>query len=297
MSENLTDAQIREQIDKYSFYHQFRLTDTITTPCQPSVQPAVRNTLRSLESIDFRDKRVLDVGCRDGLFSFEAEKRGAREVIGIDNDLSPAAVEFLIPFFRSRVRMTEMNLFSLTADTFGKFDVILCPGVLYHLRYPVWGLKRLQEALHDGGTLLIETAVIVDENRHALLYCPVGQESPYEPSSCTFFNIKGMVDTLRSLGLAVQKIYHQNDEVWRMCAPQPPGPGERFRDLPPPGLLQRIRAVFSPPPPKLQEMIIARSCFVCQLRRELIDTHLTMFWDGTHQFHRNSPNIPGSAAP
>jgi tRNA (mo5U34)-methyltransferase len=42
-----------------------------------------------------RGKRVIDIGCRDGMFSFEAERMGAAEVTGIDNDLSTAAVEFL----------------------------------------------------------------------------------------------------------------------------------------------------------------------------------------------------------
>jgi len=296
MINQLTDAELREKIKQYAFYHQFRLTETITTPCQPIVQPSLQSTLRALEGFDFHDKRVLDVGCRDGLFSFEAERRGAREVVGIDNDLSPAAVEFLAPFFRSQVRFSEMNLFDLAPATFGKFDVILFPGVLYHLRYPVWGLKRLQEVMNPRGTLLIETALIVDENEHALLYCPIGEESPYEPSSCTFFNVKGLSDTLLSLGFEVQSIHNQDEEVWRMYGQRSPP-----LESPQPGLRQRIRAVFFPPkptaaPPKPSGMVIARSCFLCEFRPELINPHLTMYWDGTHQFHRTSPNVPGSEA-
>jgi hypothetical protein len=38
--------------------------------------------LRAMDLVDFKDKKVLDVACRDGLFSFEAERRGARQVIG-----------------------------------------------------------------------------------------------------------------------------------------------------------------------------------------------------------------------
>ena len=37
--------------------------------------------------------------------------------------------------------MYELNLYDLTVERFGKFDVIMLPGVLYHLRYPFWGLK------------------------------------------------------------------------------------------------------------------------------------------------------------
>jgi hypothetical protein len=49
-------------------------------------------------------------------------------MIGIDNSLSAAATEFLIPFFRSRVRMEEGNLYDLREGRFGRFDVILLAG-------------------------------------------------------------------------------------------------------------------------------------------------------------------------
>ena len=63
-----------------------------------------------------KGKRVLDIGCRDGIYSFEAEKMGAKEVIGIDNDISKPALEFLIPYFNSKVKMFEMNLFDLKEE-------------------------------------------------------------------------------------------------------------------------------------------------------------------------------------
>jgi hypothetical protein len=55
----------------------------------------------------------------------------------------------------------------------------------------------------DDGVMLIETAVLVDDNRHALMYCPTGDESPYESTCVTFFNRKGLHDTLASLGFRV----------------------------------------------------------------------------------------------
>jgi SAM-dependent methyltransferase len=200
------EQTIRRQMVKYTFYHTVRLTDTLQTPGWEAITPVVGKTLEALRTLDLRGKRVLDFGCRDGLCCFEAEKLGAAEVIGIDNDLSRGAVEFLIPFFQSRVRMVELNVYDLTPQHFGTFDVIVFSGVLYHLRYPFWGLRRLKDVLRDGGALVLETATLEDDNRHALLYCPVGDESPYEPTSCTFFNLKGLRDSLHSLGLEVQSV-------------------------------------------------------------------------------------------
>jgi hypothetical protein len=104
---------------------------------------------------------------------------------------------FSIPYFDSKVKMYEMNLYGLTPDRFGLFDVILFPGVLYHLRYPFWGLKRLVSCLSDNGILLVESGMLVEPGleRHERLYCPV-ENSPYEATSCPFFNRKALLTTL-----------------------------------------------------------------------------------------------------
>lgn len=199
----MTDQEIRDRLSLYKFYHIIPLTETISTPGNPLYLPAQHLYLKYMRTLDFQGKRVLDIGCRDGLFSFEAEKRGAAEVIGIDNDLSKPAVEFLIPFFQSRIKMVQMNLYDLQPETFGLFDVILFPGVLYHLRYPFWALRIVRELLNKDGILLIETAIWNRERDNSLLFCPTGKESPYEPSSCTFFNIKALTDTLHVMGFDV----------------------------------------------------------------------------------------------
>ncbi|MEB3341815.1 50S ribosomal protein L11 methyltransferase [Okeania sp.] len=94
-----SETEIIEKIKNYGWYHTIQLTQTIKTPGQDSYLPMQEVPLQVLRMLERKDGKVLDIGSRDGLFSFEAEKLGAKEVIGIDNDLSPAAVEFLIPFF------------------------------------------------------------------------------------------------------------------------------------------------------------------------------------------------------
>ena len=133
--------EILEAIARYKFYHVIQLTDTITTPGWADAVPAQNLCLKHLESLDLKGKHVLDIGCRDGLFSFKAECMGADEVVGIDNDLSEPATQFLIPFFNSKVQLRQLNLYDLQPDTFGLFDIVIFPGVLYHLRYPFLGLE------------------------------------------------------------------------------------------------------------------------------------------------------------
>ncbi len=147
---------------------------------------------------DFTGRRVLDVGCRDGRFCFEVEKRGAAYVLGIDNDLSKGAVEFLIPYFKSKVEMQGINVYDFVTEE--KFDTILFPGVLYHLRFPFLGFKRLADAMKPGGEIIVETAMYLAHHEEPLLYCPAPKDSPYEPTSVTFYNHLGMVCALESFG-------------------------------------------------------------------------------------------------
>ena len=202
----MIDAEIQEAISQYKFYHIIPLTKTLSTPGNPTYAASQEFFMKHLKALDLTGKRVLDVGCRDGLFSFAAESMGAGEVVGIDNDLSKPATEFLIPFFKSKVRMLQQNLYDLKGQNLGLFDVILFPGVLYHLRYPFWGLKVLRDMLKPGGEILIETAIWQGDGNNAMLFCPIENDSPYDPTSCTFFNEKGLVDTLKSLNFNTVKI-------------------------------------------------------------------------------------------
>jgi SAM-dependent methyltransferase len=194
------ERSLLDRMRDYTFYHCVPIDEATTTPGVEAIRVIQQPVLRWLGETPLEGKRVLDIGCRDGLFSFAAERSGASEIIGIDNDLSRAAVEFLIPVLKSRVTMHQMNLLDLTPSTFGKFDVIIFAGVLYHLRYPFWALKVIRDVMVPGATMLLETAFYRAHEDEALLHCPVGEESPYEPTSVTFYNRKGLVDTLASLG-------------------------------------------------------------------------------------------------
>jgi SAM-dependent methyltransferase len=151
--------------------------------------------LTEQRKFDLRGKDVLDVGCRDGLFSFAAEQQGARRVLGVDNDLSKGATELLIPYFRSKVELRELNLYEVERNLLGTFEAIF-----------LYGLRKLVDVLEDGGILLIESGMVADARYDHLpiIYCPV-DDSPYRPdwTSCTFFTEKGLAVTLESLGMVL----------------------------------------------------------------------------------------------
>lgn len=126
----MTDSEFQARLAQYKFYHTIQVTESLCTAGAPEHQISQQPVLAEIKKLDLAGKKVLDVGCRDGLYSFLAEQRGAEQIIGIDHDLSLGAVELLIPYMKSKVRMHQMNLLDLRPETFGQFDVIIFAGVL-----------------------------------------------------------------------------------------------------------------------------------------------------------------------
>ena len=194
------------KINKFKFYNKIKIKDNLFTNGDEGLIQFQKVPLSVLRKYNLKNKKVLDIGCRDGLFSFEAEKLGAKSILGIDNDLSLGATKFLIPFFKSKVKMKKINLYDLTKHK-KKYDLIIFYGVLYHLRYPIWALKIIKDRLNKNGVLLIETALyILGDKKVPLLYCPFDNNNPYDKTSCTFFNEIGLIQSLSSLGLKVKHI-------------------------------------------------------------------------------------------
>lgn len=269
----MESSELKRELNKYQWYHIMKVADGVYTP---GVAGEFRTmwdfNLRALENVDFEEKKVLDVGCRDGLFSFEAEQRGAREIVSIDNDLSRGAADFLIPFLKSKVRMYEMNLLDMTPEKFGTFDIILFFGVLYHLRYPVWGLKKLVECLSDRGILLIESGMLIDRRYEDVdfIYCPV-EESPYEPTSCTFFNRKGLDTTMRSLGCETIDCktlgdFGQSKNVSVRGVAR--------------SIVHSLRSVMRPDAPQVGRQFLTYRNNIATKDRRLIE-----YWNATHEIH------------
>lgn len=268
----MTD-DLQAQIDRYHWYHSIEVAPGVWTRGYEEFRPLQAPVLEALADLPVQGRRILDVGCRDGLFSLAAERAGASEVIAFDNDLSRGAVEVVLPHLGSRVQMHALNLYELLPETFGSFDGVIFAGVLYHLRYPMWGLKRIRDVMNPGAWLLIETAVFTgypggnsyptgtDASGQAwsdlpLLYCPIEAESPYEPTSVSFFNVKGLTDTLSSMGIIVESVK------------------------------QTGAASLIPGDVKAQTGVV-RATFTCRFEAEAVHPTQKTYWEDRHSIHRD----------
>ncbi len=162
-SDTLSFQATLEKLKTLGWYHSL---------CLPSGQ--VIEGLQTLERLklriaqfeipeDLTGKRVLDVGAWDGWFTFEMERRGA-SVVAIDLNKGtnfPTARTLM----NSQAEYHIMDVLDLSPDKFGLFDIVLCFGVLYHLKHPLLALERLYSVSSDR--VLIESHVSESDHPQA----------------------------------------------------------------------------------------------------------------------------------
>jgi len=110
---------------------------------------------------DLRGKRVLDIGAWDGWFSFEMERRGA-EVLAVDNWDNPRFHE-MRSILNSRVEYRQFDMYDLTPQSVGQFDIVLFMGVLYHLKHPLLALERVCALTRELAA--VDSFVLREEHR------------------------------------------------------------------------------------------------------------------------------------
>lgn len=157
---------------KIKWVHEIMLPDGSVTPGIWEQKSEEWN----LSSVDFKNKRVLDVGCLDGQYSFFAEKKGAREVLSIDiiekaknksaypqGAYTNEAYLYAHKVLKSKAKyIFPYSVYNITPEDFGKFDIVLFLGVLYHLAHPLLALENINRVLTMGGIVVIETEVSRD---------------------------------------------------------------------------------------------------------------------------------------
>jgi len=144
-----------DQLREIGWYHSFELPDGTSIRGYMSLEWERERWSRFPIPDDLTGKRVLDIGAWDGWFSFEAERRGA-VVTSVDCH-EQENYRWLHRKLGSKADYRNLDLFELPWVDLGKFDIVFCLGVLYHLRHPLWGLEILCNLATD--LVMVETFV------------------------------------------------------------------------------------------------------------------------------------------
>jgi SAM-dependent methyltransferase len=126
--------------------------------------------LDSLE-LPVAGKSVLDVGCGVGHLAQFFVERGCQVTCIDGREENIASLRSRYPGLRAHVANVETD--SLPA--FGRFDIVFCYGLLYHLENPIAGLRNVARVC--DGLLLLES-VITDHSEPILRLIDEPSETP-----------------------------------------------------------------------------------------------------------------------
>ena len=106
-------------------------------------------------------RRVLDLGCNAGFWSLCAARAGCDYVLGIDGrqmHVDQANFVFEVEGVeKDRYDFVAGDLFGLDFREIGRFDIVLCLGLMYHISKHVELMEKISEVSED--VLLIDTAL------------------------------------------------------------------------------------------------------------------------------------------
>jgi tRNA (mo5U34)-methyltransferase len=175
------------------------------------VTPGVDNTLDRMAMIglpaDLRGMSVLDIGAWDGAFSFEAERRGASRVVAVDSFCwngegwgTKDGFECARRVLNSRVEDREIEVLDLSPETVGVFDLVLCLGVLYHMKHPLLALERVASVCRRQ--MILWTQIdLADLDRPAMAFYP-GRELNNDPTNWWGANPSAVMSMLTTVGFS-----------------------------------------------------------------------------------------------
>lgn len=127
------------RLDSFSFYHTIELPNG-TFCCGEWDHRDVIQCYGIPESL--HSQTAIDVGCRDGFFTFELERRGAK-VTALDID-DRKERRFLTKAMGSKVIFVHENIYEFWRSG-QKFDLVMCCDVIVHVESPLKLLRCLHQ--------------------------------------------------------------------------------------------------------------------------------------------------------
>ncbi len=166
MTAEQVEAKLKSYYRHYPFEFDGRLIDASKKPFQGlrgrqyqrycHIFPAIL----SLTGGSLNGKTVLDVASNSGFWSIQAKRAGATSVLGVE--ASSQAVELgkliLKIIDMQGIEYRTLNVYDLSKDTLGEFDITLFLGLLYHLNKPVLALERLYETTKNFS--VVDTSLV-----------------------------------------------------------------------------------------------------------------------------------------
>lgn len=162
--QEMTSAEIQQKINSHTWYHEIDFGNGLRSESKAPERDYHRKLWRFIEAqldlIDFRGKSVIDIGCWDGYWSFYAERRGATEVLALDdftqNWSNPTGIYLAKGLLKSKVEIIpDCSVYEL-GKLRRRFDIVLFLGVYYHLWDPFYAFAQVRHCCRAGAQVAVE---------------------------------------------------------------------------------------------------------------------------------------------
>jgi tRNA (mo5U34)-methyltransferase len=153
------------------------------------------SAIESAVPTDLTGKSVLDIGCNAGFIAFEAARRGATDVLGVDARQGYIdQARFCAEVTGSPARFEVWDVYDLT-ELGRQFDVVFFVGVLYHCVNIALAVEQVARVTSD--LLIVESAA--QPGHDALPLVRYVGNDPRRPGTW-HPTIKAMIDMFEGAG-------------------------------------------------------------------------------------------------
>ncbi len=123
------------------------------------IAPAADPGTPSFKPAGTESPRAIDLACNEGWFSQRLLEWGAASVLGVDiREVNIRRARLIANEYgidRTRLEFLQSDVFDLRPTQLGKFDVVLCLGLIYHLEDPAGAIRIARELC--GSLCVIES--------------------------------------------------------------------------------------------------------------------------------------------
>ena len=187
---------------KGGWFHCIDLGNNIITPGGQSINESLKK-IKDVSN-DLTGKTVLDVGCWEGFFSFEAEKRGAK-VLATDHYVwhdsrFDGMKSFLLAreILNSKIEYQDIDVFNLSPETVGTFDIVLFLGVYYHLKDPILAFEMMYKITKE--VMVVEGAIYKEKVDYPFMRFVPNEEVYSDGSVWWIPNVQCLYDMIKMVG-------------------------------------------------------------------------------------------------
>ena len=215
----------QDELDELKWFHGIDFGNGLLTKGRLPESEPENNTLfpvyPMLESIDFADNRVIDIGTMDGLLAFILKNLGASSVAATDLfDRRSFRLAREILGYKNEISYHPHTDISRMINVFGEntFDLVAFCGVLYHLLAPLEALLICRSIIRRNGLLLLGTQCD-NSSTESVLYFNMGEISQPANEPTTYFlpTIPGLLAMLRTASFDPLVLYRRipaHRRVW-----------------------------------------------------------------------------------